>query len=212
MGPCQSYFHKECLDKSEERYHKSEPKIKIKNKRYGRSKRQYIKSSVKNCNSDTCVPQIIKNINDTDTDELHEKESNTNSLNGLKSLPKEQGDLNEEIKVELELNKTENDNKTTIENVNNTELNELENVSKESIKETISDSLITPTDSSVCKEKLPKPDLKYLCSLCKVDKTYCYVCGLDIEDSGQRIACKICEFFKNEIICMYTVYNLLFLI
>ncbi|XP_025406749.1 uncharacterized protein LOC112680773 isoform X2 [Sipha flava] len=193
MGPCQSYFHKECLDKSEERYHKSEPKIKIKNKKYGRSKRQYTKSSVKNRNSVTCVPQLTKNINDTDIDELNEKDNTvTKSLNGLKSLPNEQGDLGEEIKVHdlLELNKTEKDSKIIIGNVHEIELNEIENLSKESIEEN-SDPPIISTDSSVSKEKLSKPDLQYLCSLCRVDKTYCYICGLDIEDSGQRIACKI---------------------
>lgn len=197
MGPCQSYFHKECLDKSEERYHKSEPKIKTKNRKsYGRSKRQYTKSSLKNCNSVTSVPQITNSINDTDTDELHEKDDNTaaKSLNGLKILPNEQGDLDEEIKVhqQLEPDKTEK-NYITVENVNNPEVNELENVAKDSTEENIDDAPNTSTDPSVSKEKISKENLKYLCSLCKVDKTNCFVCGLEIEDSGQKITCKICK-------------------
>lgn len=199
MGPCQSYFHKECLDKSEERYHKSEPKIKKKNRKpHGRPRKHYNKSSLKSCNSVTNVPQITSDINNPNKNELHEKVDDivAKSFNGLMTLPNIQGELNKGIDDQLEPDKIKKEN-ITIENVNNPGLIELENMAKDSIEENIGDTAIASTDSSVSKEKLSKVNLKYLCSLCKADKTICFVCGLDIEDSGQKITCKICKFFKK---------------
>ncbi|XP_026815267.1 histone-lysine N-methyltransferase NSD3-like isoform X2 [Rhopalosiphum maidis] len=192
MGPCQSYFHKECLDKSEERYHqtKSIAMTKIK-KPSGRRKRNYSKIIQKNEDSISEIPQLINNIKEENTSKLF-KENNEIKSNGL-SDTQCSGYTNEET---ISLNQLESDdlfkNDNCILTENENTQSELESVNEDSIQGTSEEknvnTSIVPINSD---EKIPLDNLKYMCSLCKADKTNCFICGLVIDDSGQKIVCKI---------------------
>lgn len=200
MGPCQSYFHEECLDKSEERYHKSEPKIKIKGRK-GR-KRRCSKTTPKKKDSSS-VLEILKNDN-KNNDKLHEYDDN------IKSSTVEQcsDHVNEENKLHDESRPlSENINGIYTDNDNTSGLSELENVNKDSIQDTNIcsveeknvNNLIKSQNISVINEKTSKGDLKYICSLCKADKINCFSCSLEIDDPGQKIICKICKLYNIQI-------------
>lgn len=199
MGPCQSYFHKECLAKSEERYFKSEPKNKKVKKSSGRSKRCNSKSTHKNVDASASVPQIVNNVKEENTDKLYENGENLESTN-IKS------EFNEECLNETnEENDSHDQPKSDDEKVNTQELNELESVVKDSIQKMENKHFDSAIETSLNSSVVPENDSKYMCSLCKVGKAKCFVCTLDIEDPGQKIVCKLCKllllfFSGNELI------------
>lgn len=205
LGPCQSYFHIECLDKSEERYHQTKsisPMIKIKSKKTsgsGRRKRNYSKILQKNEDSISDIPQLIDNIKEKNTIKLS-KEGNEIKLNCL-SDTQCSGYINEETMSPNELdsdNLFKND--SCILNDNENTQSELESVNEDSIQETSEEKNIdVPIVSINIDEKIPLDNLKYMCSLCKANKTYCFLCGLVIDDSGQMIVCKICKLINFSI-------------
>ncbi|XP_015369932.1 PREDICTED: histone-lysine N-methyltransferase, H3 lysine-36 and H4 lysine-20 specific-like [Diuraphis noxia] len=188
LGPCQSYFHRECLNKSEERYNQT------KVKKTGRRKRQYSKITQKNEDSAADNPQLINNIKEEDdTDNFFVKDDEIKS-NGLRSLSPTQCSsyTNEETKS---LNQFESDklfkNETCLLTANENTQSELESINEDSIREISEEKNVTPIVPIKIDEKLPLDNLKYMCSLCKANKTNCFVCGLVIDDSGQKIVCKI---------------------
>jgi len=198
MGPCQSYFHKECLNKSEERYHKtkSTPMTKLKTKKSsGRRKKHNSKITHKNEGADT--PQLINNIKEVNTATLCKKEDDDIKSNCLMTLSQTQcsGYTNEET---ISPNQLESDslftNDSCIVTENENTQSELESVNEDSIQGTSEeknvDTSIVPINID---EKTPSDNLKYMCSLCKANKSNCFVCGLIIDDSGQKIVCKICK-------------------
>lgn len=175
-GSCQSYFHEECLNKSEQRYHKNEPKIEIK-KTHSRRKRRFSKKK-------DIVSDVLENINE---------ESN-----------KEDKMPDQSISDEL----SKNINGIYPDNDNTKGLSELEILDKDSIQEINTspidennDDLIKLQNNSVNNEK-SKSDSKYMCSLCKANKIYCFSCGLDIDDLEQKIVCKICKLYY----CYFYLY------
>lgn len=202
LGPCQSYFHIECLDKSEERYHQTKnisPMIKIKIKKtsgFGRRKRNYSKILQKNEDSISDIPQLIDDIKEENTIQLS-KEDNEIKSNGL-SDTQFSGYTNEET---MSLNELESDNlfknNSCIINENENTQSELESVNEDSIQETSEEKNIdVPIVPINIDEKIPLDNLKYMCSLCKANKTNCSICGLVIDDSGQMIVCKICKLIN----------------
>lgn len=154
-GPCQSYFHKNCLAKSEERY-KIEPKIIIKDK----ENESNIISNI----------QDIRNYNENDTNALSEIYNNNSSgsSNSLNSSSRESSS-----------NYTD------------------ESISQEISKEKYNNDFIK------CNEHILINDSNFMCSLCKANKTNCFVCGLYIEDISQKMMCKICKFFRIFLILEY---------
>ncbi|XP_022183535.1 probable histone-lysine N-methyltransferase Mes-4 isoform X2 [Myzus persicae] len=193
LGPCQSYFHKECLNKSEERYTKSIPivtKMKIK-KTPGRRKRHYSKITQKNESSVDDNSQLINNVKEENTAKLFIQDDIVKT-NGLRTLSQTQCSSynNEET---ISLNQIESDepfkNDNCILTENENPQSELESMNEDSIQGTTDEKIVTPIVP--IDEKIPLENLKYMCSLCKADKTNCFVCGLIIDDPGQKIACKI---------------------
>ncbi|VVC28087.1 Hypothetical protein CINCED_3A006750 [Cinara cedri] len=188
-GPCQGYFHKECLDKSEERYFKSEPLVKLKKTPGKRTKKQHSKfKKSKNLNSN--VPNIIENnsgeLGNKDNNLVSVTESNIESSNEddkLHTQP-ESNDLSSNIKL------------VPSENDNIQQFSELENVNQDSVKE-ISDEKVVDTPVVSTNELVLKSEPKYKCSLCAANKTNCFVCGLDIEDTKQKVVCKLTSCGKN---------------
>ncbi|XP_029345149.1 histone-lysine N-methyltransferase NSD2 isoform X5 [Acyrthosiphon pisum] len=196
LGPCQSYFHKECLNKSEERYNKTKSipmtKTKIK-KTSGRRKRHYSKITQKNEGSIVDNPQLISNLEEENTAKLFKKDDDVKS-NCLQTLSQTQCSsyTNEET---ISLNQFESDelfkNDNCILTENDNTQSELESVNEDSISGTSEEKNVTPTVPINIDEKISLDNLKYMCSLCKAGKTNCFVCGLDIDDPGQKIVCKI---------------------
>lgn len=191
MGPCQSYFHKECLANSEERY-KSKPITKT-NKTPGRFKKRNSKFKHKNGHN------ITNNDSQINTDESNEKDAESKSLNGIKSSM-EQSSSYTNGKDELPDQSISNDlsinnSYSNIDDENTQQLSELETANgvliQETSKEKIIETSIKPLTMN--NENISNDDLKYMCSLCKANKTNCFECGLDIEDSTQKIACKLCK-------------------
>lgn len=194
MGPCQSYFHKECLANSEERYHKSESQPKI-NKTLGRSKKRHSKFIHKN-EHNIDLNGLQMNTTKENTDELVKKDDESKSLNDIKSLSVEQcpsytnekdKSLDHSISDDLSINKSY----INIDDENTQQLSELESLNGVLVQEKIVDASIKPI--TINNENISDDDLKYMCSLCKANKTNCFECGLDIEDSTQKIACKLCK-------------------
>lgn len=204
IGPCQSYFHKDCLAKSEERYKKELDVEKIK-KLPSRSKKHYSKSVRKNKAHDVNVSQIEQDIND-ENPVVNSKEDNSalESFNDTKCLTIEEsfGESNEEDKS---FDQSKSDDLSKISSSiltgseNSQEIVKLESVNEDSIQETSDDKMIDiPTKpTNAANEKIFKDDSKYLCSLCKANKTHCFVCGLDIEDNEQKIVCKLSKLKHN---------------
>lgn len=198
IGSCQSYFHKDCLIKSEERY-KSEPEVEKIKKLPGRSKKHFSKYIRKNKNPNVNGEQIEEEIN-----EKKEDNSTLESLNDTKSLTIEEcvGGSNEDDKSS---DQSKSDDLTKVsnciltENENIQEIIKSESVNENSIQETSDEKLIDiPTKSTnTSNENIFKDDSKYLCSLCKANKTNCFVCGLDIEDAEQKIVCKLSKLKCN---------------
>lgn len=199
MGPCQSYFHKECLNKSEERYSKTKSvpmtKTKIK-KTPGRRKRHYSKMTQKNESFIDNNPQLINKLKEENTAKLFKKDYDVKS-NGLRTLSQTECSsyTNEET---ISLHQFESDelfkNDSCVLTENENTQSELESVNEDSIRGTSEEKNVTPTvPINNIDEKISLDSLKYMCSLCKADKTNCFVCGLLIDDSGQKIACKICK-------------------
>lgn len=193
MGPCQSYFHKECLAKSEERY--KEPITKIK-KTQNRSKKS--QSIHQNGHVATNCPQI--NTTKENTDGLDKKDNESKSLNGIKSLFVEQCPSYTSGKDKLpdqlisdDLSKTKHF--INIDNENTPQLSKLENVNGVLIQEISGEKILETSIKHITmnNENNSNNNLKYMCSLCKANKTNCFDCGLDIEDSTEKIACKLCE-------------------
>lgn len=198
-GPCQSYFHKECLIKSEERYHKTKTipmnKIIKKKKKVGRRKRTYSKATQKNECSIIDVPQSIDIIQTENAAELIDNDDDI-KLNNLKTLSQPEcssytidesillHQRPDDLLINSSCNLTEHENTQS----------ELESVNEDSIQGTSEekhvDTSIVPVNID---EKIALDDPKYMCSQCTSDKINCFVCGLVIEDSGQKIACKICK-------------------
>lgn len=197
-GLCQSYFHKECLAKSEDRYNKDEPIIKVK-KTPCRSKKH---STFAHKNGHVSDPLI--NIKEENADELYEKYDKFKSLNNTKSLSIEQclSHSNEEDKLPDILVSNDLSKKKisiTIDDESTQQLSELDYVDRDLIQETPEDTII---ETSIKPTTTEDNELKYMCSLCKANKTNCFECGLDIEDSTQKIACKLCKLklFKSYLV------------
>lgn len=199
IGLCQSYFHEECLAKSEERYRKSEPKILT--KKNNNSKKHYSKSLLKNGKTGSETSHIINTIEEN-IDELNEKDDNLvpTSLISTEPLSKEPSPdntnedqlQNHQLKFdEVSIIKPD----VIIKNENKEGSSELISGSEEPIQELsevkIDDTSIKPI--FLTNDKEFKDDLKYKCSLCRANKTNCFVCGLGIDDSGQKIVCKLCK-------------------
>lgn len=184
MGPCQSYFHKKCLSKSEERYHKSEPMIKLK-KTGKRTKKHYSKSKkLKNLNSsnpkmiesnsgklsendDSLVPVSVSTINSDfdgtiEEDKLHNQPKSDDLSTNIKYIPPEDDNIQQ--------------------------ISKLEKVTKESIKK-ISDKKIVDTLIKSTNEF--ENESKNICNLCEANKINCFLCGLHIEDTEQKVVCKL---------------------
>jgi len=165
-------------------------------KKPGRRKRHYSKITQQNEGSAGDNPQLLNDIKEDDTDTFFLKENEIKS-NGLRTLSPTQcsSSTNEETKS---LNQHESDklfkNDTCILTENENTQSELVSVSEDSIRGTSEEKNVTPIVPTNIDEKLPLDNLKYMCSLCKADKTNCFVCGLVIDDSGQKIVCKICKF------------------
>jgi len=198
MGPCQSYFHRECLNMSEERYNrtKSIPMTTTKiQKPSGRSTRHYSKITQKNEGSIVDNPQLINNLEEENTVKLFKKDHDVKS-NGLQTLSQTQCSsyTNKET---ISLNQIESDelfkNDSCILTENDNTQSELESVSEDSISGTFEEKNVTPTVPINIDDKLSFYNFKYMCSLCKAGKTNCFVCGLDIDDPRQKIVCKICK-------------------
>lgn len=191
-GPCQSYFHEECFDKSHERYHKSEPKNKIK-KPHSRRKRRYSKVSHKKKEASS-VPKIMKNDNEN-IDKVHEQDDFIEQSSDHANV---ENKLQDEPKPD---HSSKSINCIYTDNENTSGLSELESVNKDSIPDinTCSgdeknvNNLIGSQNISITNDKTTNGDLKYMCSLCKANKLNCFSCGLEIDDLGQKIICKICK-------------------
>lgn len=207
-GSCQSYFHEECLAISEERYRKSEPKIVIKNKKHGRRKRHYSKSTNKKRDSVANL-QVINDTNEENIDKLYEKDNVTsNSINDLNSLLKKQCfDSTDDSKSLDNQTSDLSEDKNCIFNTNEDtqRLNGLEIANKEPISEMSKEKINNSSMKSV-NEKVSKDDSKYLCSLCKADKTYCFACGFDIEDHGEKIMCKMRKLHLKQVVFLNVEY------
>lgn len=167
---------------SEKRYHKTEPIKTI--KKNGRSKRHNLKSAHKNgdshndahviCNTneEKCIDKLCKTNDDLASQSLNSIEQCSSSTN--------KNDKNCDVtKNEITQGLIE------FEDVNEGSIRE---TSEETIVETSSIKSLNMTD-----EKESKHDLKLMCSLCKANKTNCFICGLDIDDPGQKIVCKLCK-------------------
>jgi len=205
-GPCQSYFHKECFNKSEERY--LEPINKIISKR----KKQCLKSTLKN--EDSIVSSTIIENNSQEKSNVKSAEGDnflSKPLNGMNSISEDNskndnlydkqksGDISNNLNGIL----VKNEN-TQLENINK-DLIELKNEKKELIYLTNANKGLVPEISkektvdhsvkteNVTVEKVLKDDKLNMCSLCKANKTNCFLCGLNIEDPGQKIVCKLCK-------------------
>jgi len=196
LGPCQSYFHKECLNKSEERYNKIKSipvmtKMKIK-KTPGRRKRHYSKITEKHEGSIDDNSQLINNIEEENTAKLLIQDNVVKS-NGLRDLSQTQCSsyTNEET---ISLNQVGSDepfkNDSCILTENDNTQSELESINEDSIRGTSEEKNVPQIVPINIDEKIP---LENVCSLCKANKTNCFVCGLVIDDPGQKIACKMCE-------------------
>jgi len=189
-GPCQSFFHKECLANSEKRYHKSEPFIKTK-KKNGRSKKHNSKSTHKNGDSDDNDAHILHNTNE---EKLFEKNvlafQSSNNIEQCSSNVIEEDKLQQSIMDDLSMDKN-----CDVEDQLFQVFDELESVNEDSIQETSEEKIVETSTKSLnmLDEKLSNDDLKYMCSLCRANKTNCFVCGLDIEDPAQKIVCKLCK-------------------
>lgn len=193
MGSCQSFFHKECFAKSEERYHKNDPMIKFKKMTGKRTKRHYSKSrkhknlnlnvstiiesiSVKLCNPDdgfVTVSNVKSPLDDTiKEDTLHDQ-------------PK-----SDDLSINIKCISSENDNIQ--------QFNELENVNEDSIHELPGKKIVDMPNTSnsilLTNEQVFTSESKNICSLCEANRTICFVCGLDIVDSEQKLVCKLCKF------------------
>lgn len=199
-GSCQSYFHEDCLSISEERYRKSEPKIVMKSKKHGRRKRNHSKWTHKKRDSIASLQQITYNTNEENIDKLYEKNDTVTfkSINNVNSLLLKQSfdstDGNKSLKNPTSdgLTDISKDKKCIFTTNEDTKrLNELEIINKEPILEISKEKVINTSMKSGTNEKISKDDSKFMCSLCKADKTYCFACGLDIEDFGQKIMCKM---------------------
>lgn len=195
-GPCQSYFHKDCLAKSEERYYKQEPIIC---KKGPKRKRQCSKSTRKTEDSIDDISQTEHDIHKENTDQVYINDNLiSKSPIKIKTLSEEQtvDDSNIEDESHDQTNSnslSHNTNSIFVKNENTQELSELENSSKDLVSKTFED---TVTDSSVRSinvrnDKLSVDDIKHMCSLCKADKTNCFVCGLAIKDPEQKVVCKL---------------------
>jgi len=197
MGPCQSFFHKECLANSEKRYHKNEPFIKTK-KKNSRSKKNSSKSTFKSGDFDAIDANILHNTNEEKcANKIHEKNDVllSQSINSIEqcSINTNKDDKSHQS-MSNDLSKDKNCDITTEDEIIQG-LMELESMNEDSVRETSEDKIIETSIKSLnmTDEKGSKDDLKYMCSLCKANKTNCFVCGLDIEDPGQKIVCKLCE-------------------
>lgn len=213
MGSCQSYFHKECLARSEERY-KSEAKI-LNKKNLGRSKKHLSKSVPKNVGTVADIQPVVDNMNEENADKLLDKNSESKSLDSIESSSKEQclSPNNEEYKCNIDSKSDEVFiNETNTVNESTEVLNELVSVNEELIQEpseeknTISTK---PTDLSLLDEKVAKDDSKLMCSLCRANKSYCFACGLEIEEVGQKIDCKLCKYLRLHV---YIILSIFFII
>lgn len=188
LGPCQSYFHKECLSRSEERYFK--PIVEnIENKKNGKRKRYYSKSTNRNEDSNTNVLEIKQETNEEVADQKILKD-NPDSLpksNGIKSICSNQSSDDEFSEKQKNSDIPSDTNSILAEN-------ECENVDKDIVpttsKELSVDSSVISMD--IVNEKVSLDDT-LMCSLCKAKKTICFVCGVNIEDSEQKIVCKLCK-------------------
>lgn len=162
-------------------------------KKPGRRKRHYSKITQKHEDSAADNPQLINSIKEEDTDKFFEKENEINGLRTLSPTPCSSY-TNEETKL---LNQFESDklfkNDPCILTENENTQSEVESANEDSIRGTSEEKNVTQIVPINIDEKLPLDNLKYMCSLCKADKTNCFVCGLVIDDSGQKIACKICK-------------------
>lgn len=81
-----------------------------------------------------------------------------------------------------------------VENENNG-LISLQNANNGSVTEMSKKEIVDPSvkNENMTVEKVFKDDKHNMCSLCKANKTHCYVCGLNIEDPEQKIVCKLCK-------------------
>lgn len=193
-GPCQNYFHKKCLAKSEERY-KQDP---IVDKRVSKRKRQYTKSTRKIEDSIDDIPQTEHDIHKENTDQVYINDNlMSKSPIEMKTLSEEQtvddSIVEDESHDQTDSNSlSDNTNSIFVKNENTQELSELKNSSKALISKTFED---TVTDSSVrsinVKNNKLSYDIKHMCSVCKADKTYCFVCDLAIKDPEPKVVCKL---------------------
>lgn len=204
-GSCQSYFHEECLTISEERYRKSVPKSVIKNKKHGRRKRHYSKCSIKKRDSVANL-QVINNSNEENIDQLYEKDDVTSkSINDLNLLLKKQCFDRTDKSKSLEnptsdglSDLSKDKNCIFITNDDTQQLNKLDTLNKE-FPEISKEKIINSSMKSV-NEKVSKDDSKFICSLCKADKVYCFACGFNIEDHGQKIMCKMRKLLIKQVV------------
>lgn len=192
MGPCQSYFHKNCLVKSEERYYKQEP---IKNKRGGPKRKRQL--SCKTEDSIDNIPQTEHDIQKENTDQVYIND-NLISKSSIEMKSSEEqivddSNIEDESNDQTESNSLSDDtNSIYVKNENTLVLSELENSSKDLVSKTSEDTVTTSVKSiNVRNDKLSIYDIKHMCSLCKADKTYCFVCGLAIKDPEQKVVCKL---------------------
>lgn len=173
-------------------------------KKPGRRKRHYSKITQKNEDSAADNPQLINSIKEEDTDKFFEKDKEIKS-NGLRTLSPTpcSSYTNEETKSlnQFESAKIKNDPCILTDNENTQ--SELESVNEYSIWGTSEEKNVTQIVPINIDEKLPLENSKYMCSLCKADKTNCFVCGLVIDDSGQKIVCKICKLKYQKLLLLF---------
>lgn len=193
LGPCQNYFHEECFAKSEERYYKQDPIIY---KKVSKRKRQYSKSTRKTEDSIDDIAQIEHDIHKENTDQVYINDNLiSKSSIEMKILSEEQtvddSNIEDESHYQTDSNSlSDNTNSIFVKQENTQELSKLENSSKDLVSKTFED---TVTDFSVRSINVRDDELsiQHMCSLCKADKTYCFVCELAIKDREQKVVCKL---------------------
>lgn len=206
-GPCQSYFHKECFNKSEERY--LEPINKI----ISKGKKQCLKSTHKKEDSIVSSSTISENISKKKNNIKSAQDSNflSKPLNGMNSISEnnskegnlcdqpKSGDLSNNLNCVLVKNENtqlEHINKDLIKLKDKIEnLIDLKNGNIDLVPEISKEKTVDPSvkTENMAVEKVIKDDKHNMCSLCKANKTNCFLCGLNIEDPGQKIICKLCK-------------------
>lgn len=159
-----------------------------------RTKRHYSKSR-KHKNLKLNVPTIIESISvelcnkDEDlvsvtVNNIKSSLDDTNKEDKLHDQPK-----SDDLSINIKSISSENDNQ---------QFSELENVNEDSIQEIPGKEVVDIPNKSnsilLINEQVFISESKNMCSLCEANRTICFVCGLDIVDSEQKLVCKLCKF------------------